>query len=154
MNLKIIWSIAISAVLILLINGIDDSWALKSKGVTQSTILSDKICGIDFCGSSQGMSEKISDYLGNIAKSSNSEFDYEELNQKVPHIIKTRILNGDLRLIQYSDGNWELTNRSALVEGLYQSQSESGDVQMEFGGMIDLSSGLDKSKSVGSLSIN
>jgi len=147
-KLKIIWAIAVSAILLVSIIGINDSWALKSQGVSQTRTMLNNICGLDFCDKPQQADEKISNYLGDIKKSSIEAFDYEEL-ENIAHITKTSIVSKDLLLIHYSDGNWELISRLGFSEGLKKSQSES---QMEFGGIIDLGSGIQET--VGRLAIS
>ncbi len=153
MKLKIIWTIAVSALLLVMIVGFDDSWALKSQGISQTRTMLDSICGIDFCNTSQDYDEKISAYLKGIRTSSISLSDYDDLDKNIAYITKTSNISKDFQLIHFSDGNWQLVNRS-FSEGLKQSISDSGESQMEFGGTIDLSSGLENKKTVGSLVIN
>ena len=144
--MKLVLGIAISALLLVSIIGFDDSWALKSQGSTLTRTMVGNICGLDFCNVTQEIDEKISNYLGDLEKSSIDVIDYEDLDQSAAHITKTSIVSKDFLLVHYSDGNWELIDRYGFSEGVLRSQSQSGEEQMEFGGTIDLSTGLQDSK--------
>ena len=147
--MKLIWGIAISALLLVSIIGFDDSWALKSQGSTLTRTMVGNICGLDFCDTTQEIDEKISDYLRVLEKSSIEIFDLEDFNKSIPYITKTSIVSKDFLLIHYSDGNWELIKHLGFVEGLKKPQSESGQQQREFGGTIDLGSLIEDSDTVG-----
>ena len=68
--MKLVLGIAISALLLVSIIGFDDSWALKSQGSTLTRTMVGNICGLDFCSTTLAIDEKISDYLGDLEKSS------------------------------------------------------------------------------------
>ncbi len=144
--MKLVLGIAISALLLVSIVGFDDSWALKSQGIKQTITMSKNICGLDFCNVTQEIDEKISNYLGDLEKSSIEMIDYEDTNKSIAHITKTSIVSKDFLLVHYSDGNWELIDRYGFAKGVLRSQSQSGEEQMEFGGTIDLSAGIQDSK--------
>jgi len=135
--MKLVLGVAISALLLVSIVGFDDSWALKSHGIKQTKILSDNVCGLDLCSATQNAEQKITNYLGDLEKSSIEVVDYEDLDKNIAHITKTSIVSKDFLLVHYSDGNWELIDRYGFAEGLLRSQSQSGDSQMEFGGTLD-----------------
>ncbi len=155
--MKLVLGIAISALLLVSIIGFDDSWALKSQGIKQTITMSKNICGLDFCNVTQEIDEKISNYLGDLEKSSIEVIDYEDTNKSIAHITKTSIVSKDFLLVHYSDGNWELIDRYGFAKGVLKSQSQSGESQMEFGGTIDLSAGIqdsDVNNTVGMLQIS
>ncbi len=152
--MKLIWGIAISALLLVSIIGFDDSWALKSQGSTLTRTMVGNICGLDFCDTTQEIDEKISDYLRVLEKSSIEIFDFEDLNKSIPYITKTSIVSQDFLLIHYSDGKWELIEQLGFAEGLKKSQSESELPQRAFGGTIDLGSLIEDSDTVGTFLIS
>lgn len=150
--MNLVWGFVIATLLVVSFVGFENSWALKSQGVSQTGTNSGKICGVDFCDSPKLIDEKITSYLDDIDKSSIDASVNLDLDD-IPHIIKTSIVSKDLRLIHYSDGNWQLIHHTVISQGLKQSQSETGAPQMEFGGTIDLGSGMSDS-SLKKLTIN
>lgn len=152
--MNLVWGFVIAIILVASVVGVENSWALKSQGVTQTGTNLGKICGVDFCDTPKQIDTKISLYLDDLGTSNIDETSNQNLDD-LPYITKTSSVSKDLRLIHYSDGGWQLIGRSTY-EGLKQSYDESGKPVMEFGGIVDLGSDFEEyeQESVGSLSIS
>lgn len=135
-------AIAIAAVFLVSMLGFDDSWAVKSKGIPQQTVLSDNVCGLELCSISQNTEQKIRNYLENIEKSNIDAINFEDLGNSLAHITKTSIISKDFLLVHYSDGNWELLNRS----------ESAFDIPSRGDGFLDLDS--EPQETVGRLAIS
>jgi len=138
-----ILAFVVAAVFLVSIFAFDDSWAVKSHGSKLTSINSDKICGLELCSDTKKIDEKISDYLKNIEKSSITLSVNEDLSKNLAPIIKTSIISNDFLLVHYSDGNWDIINRSTFADEIPMRGID---------GSFDL--GSDAEKTVGRLAVS